>query len=146
MFLLLQDAEEDKKKLSTAHLNTLYTEEKKKEKLIHVNSTIDQILSFDKHNPHSHEPPKEEKKNLYLLHSQVKRLTEENYHLSNTVNPAKSRPSPNHVDCSICLTSSKDVLFQPCMHICCCSICAEKVSHCPVCRQSIQQKSKVFLS
>lgn len=46
--------------------------------------------------------------------------------------------------CKICLTSSADILFQPCGHICSCSDCARRLYTCPVCRRSITRYIRTY--
>jgi len=50
-------------------------------------------------------------------------------------------------ECVICLTTSKEVAFIPCGHLCCCSKCGLKSSllQCPVCRLNITSRQKIFL-
>ncbi|XP_012530931.1 E3 ubiquitin-protein ligase LRSAM1 isoform X2 [Monomorium pharaonis] len=48
------------------------------------------------------------------------------------------------IECVICLDLQCEVIFLPCGHFCCCSICAEKVpAECPMCRGSIERKVRV---
>jgi hypothetical protein len=51
------------------------------------------------------------------------------------------------LECCICLSSKKCVLFLPCKHICTCEECGidRKLSSCPVCRIVIHSRTKVFL-
>lgn len=51
----------------------------------------------------------------------------------------------NMIECVICLDLQCEVIFLPCGHFCCCSICAEKVpAECPMCRSSIERKVRVL--
>lgn len=47
--------------------------------------------------------------------------------------------------CKICLHRKIDTLFLPCRHQVCCKRCANKVSECPICRATIQQRLAIFL-
>ncbi len=53
------------------------------------------------------------------------------------------------LDCCICLSANKCVLFLPCKHICVCEDCGltrlPPLTNCPVCRETIRSKTKVFL-
>lgn len=53
------------------------------------------------------------------------------------------------LDCCICLSANKTVLFFPCKHICACEECGiirtPPLTHCPVCREFIKSKTKVYL-
>lgn len=43
-------------------------------------------------------------------------------------------------DCAICLCNTKDTVFYPCGHYYCCNECSNKLSNCPICRNTISQK------
>lgn len=48
--------------------------------------------------------------------------------------------------CCICLENEKCVLLLPCKHICICTKCSKKsLKCCPMCRETILQKLKVYL-
>ena len=49
-------------------------------------------------------------------------------------------------ECKICLSNPCDVIFDPCNHMCCCSFCAVRVQHCPLCRNLIRRRVGVFLT
>ncbi|KAG5338137.1 LRSM1 ligase, partial [Acromyrmex charruanus] len=50
----------------------------------------------------------------------------------------------NIIECVICFDLQCEVIFLPCGHFCCCSICAEKISaECPMCRSLIERKVRV---
>ena len=48
--------------------------------------------------------------------------------------------------CTICLDNGRQVCFLPCKHTVTCGECAEAVDTCPVCRQPIAEKMRIFLS
>ena len=50
------------------------------------------------------------------------------------------------VDCKICLEGSVEMVFIPCGHICACNSCAERVTSCPLCRKTIEQSIKIYVS
>jgi hypothetical protein len=50
------------------------------------------------------------------------------------------------ITCVICLDRVRGMVFQPCMHLCCCPLCAAAASSCPMCRRSIDSRLKIFLS
>ncbi|XP_011706020.1 PREDICTED: E3 ubiquitin-protein ligase LRSAM1-like isoform X3 [Wasmannia auropunctata] len=63
---------------------------------------------------------------------------------ASTSNQDNSIQNVNIVECVICLDLQCEVIFLPCGHFCCCSICADKVSaECPMCRSSIERKVRV---
>jgi baculoviral IAP repeat-containing protein 7/8 len=46
--------------------------------------------------------------------------------------------------CKICLDKEREIIFDPCRHVVCCSGCAKKVERCPVCRSYILLKTIVY--
>jgi hypothetical protein len=50
--------------------------------------------------------------------------------------------------CIICQDNNKNMIFEPCHHICICEPCdkATPLADCPICRKVITSKSCVFLS
>ena len=56
-------------------------------------------------------------------------------------------PSPleDQEDCVVCMDGPAQVVFVPCGHACCCSLCAQRLAeagtlvHCPLCRATICQ-------
>jgi len=53
------------------------------------------------------------------------------------------RPDEEHMLCRICYNKTRDILFMSCNHIVACSVCAEKMDTCPVCRALITSKFQV---
>ena len=49
----------------------------------------------------------------------------------------------NRYKCMKCLRAEVEVVFVPCLHITCCSRCAETMKTCPVCRDGIKSSFKV---
>jgi len=48
--------------------------------------------------------------------------------------------------CVICMTRQRNMLFNPCRHICCCSECAyNNIHECPICRQVISEQFAIYL-
>jgi hypothetical protein len=48
--------------------------------------------------------------------------------------------------CVVCLEKQREIVFVTCGHLICCQVCSGKVSLCPVCREDIQRRQRVFLS
>lgn len=48
--------------------------------------------------------------------------------------------------CKICLDEDAGVLFEPCGHICCCTSCGVPLQQCPICRTSITNIIKAYIS
>ncbi|KAK2708138.1 hypothetical protein QYM36_013902 [Artemia franciscana] len=47
--------------------------------------------------------------------------------------------------CRVCLDKRVEVIYFPCGHLVCCSICTSVLANCPLCRQVISYTAKVFL-
>ncbi|GFY03445.1 baculoviral IAP repeat-containing protein 7-A [Trichonephila clavipes] len=50
----------------------------------------------------------------------------------------------NTIICKICMNDEMNVVFQPCSHFISCHICATKIFDCPLCRNPVTHKIKVF--
>jgi hypothetical protein len=48
--------------------------------------------------------------------------------------------------CVICMYESREVLFVPCGHVCSCTKCAEDIETCPMCRATIKQSHRAYIS
>ena len=49
-------------------------------------------------------------------------------------------------ECVVCLDASYCVVLVPCHHMCLCVECAESIENCPICRQGITSRIRVFKS
>jgi len=61
----------------------------------------------------------------------------------------KDSPGEETMDkllCKICLEREIDTALLPCRHSCLCSVCANNVNQCPVCRNSIGQVLQIYRS
>ena len=47
--------------------------------------------------------------------------------------------------CAVCSQGKLEVLFRPCRHVCCCSVCAVRLQDCPICRAAIKAREKIFV-
>lgn len=47
-------------------------------------------------------------------------------------------------NCCVCINSAPAIVFIPCGHLCACEECSKKCDVCPVCRNAIGSKIKVF--
>jgi len=47
--------------------------------------------------------------------------------------------------CTVCCAQTLDTVFMPCMHLCCCSKCAEEATNCPVCNADIGSRLRTYL-
>lgn len=47
-------------------------------------------------------------------------------------------------NCCVCINSAPAIVFIPCGHLCACEECSKKCDVCPVCRNAIDSKIKVF--
>jgi hypothetical protein len=64
--------------------------------------------------------------------------------------PKRNRDGEDEEDvsseCVICMDSKKNYLIEPCMHLCICSNCVDKVKDsCPVCRGKVTKKTRIFI-
>ncbi len=52
------------------------------------------------------------------------------------------------IHCVICHSRDRDVIFYPCMHVCCCNACSNNLytKVCPTCRTEIQDTKVIYLS
>ncbi|RDD43445.1 E3 ubiquitin-protein ligase LRSAM1 [Trichoplax sp. H2] len=79
------------------------------------------------------------------------------YYLSNTSTNKTSTPTKSgssyatptatsdlSAECSICMDAPANVVFLDCGHVCTCLKCAEAMTHCPICRQLIIRKIRIF--
>ena len=46
-------------------------------------------------------------------------------------------------ECMVCSDNKRDVLFQPCGHVCTCATCADRVKKCLLCRREVLSHSEV---
>lgn len=53
---------------------------------------------------------------------------------------------PTELICCVCMERRRSVVFKPCEHMSCCSECSLKIKKCPICRETINSVSRVFLS
>ena len=52
------------------------------------------------------------------------------------------------IQCVVCHSAERNVVFLPCKHFACCNLCANNLytNKCPTCRGSIEEKQTVYLS
>uniref|UniRef100_A0A3P8VQI4 Leucine rich repeat and sterile alpha motif containing 1 n=1 Tax=Cynoglossus semilaevis TaxID=244447 RepID=A0A3P8VQI4_CYNSE len=64
------------------------------------------------------------------------------------VTPAASSPveAPGSSECVVCMESQSQVIFLPCGHVCCCTVCNEALQNCPMCRANISQRVLLYRS
>ena len=48
--------------------------------------------------------------------------------------------------CVCCWSTDRNIMFRPCKHVVTCTDCANRISECPICRQSITERESVFCS
>ena len=56
----------------------------------------------------------------------------------------KIRALEKEKECKICMDKEVEVIFIPCGHIVCCAQCGENFNCCPVCKQEIVYKNRIF--
>ena len=59
---------------------------------------------------------------------------------------ATSVPTPNSDlnNCSICWEKEPNMVFIPCGHMAACETCASQLQDCPICREKITNKQKIY--
>jgi hypothetical protein len=64
------------------------------------------------------------------------------------VAPVEEKKEDESDDCVVCMTTKKNYIILPCMHMCLCSECVEPTrasTKCPMCRADIVDIKKVFV-
>ena len=54
-----------------------------------------------------------------------------------------SSADPAAEECMVCSDNKRDVLFQPCGHVCACASCADRVKKCLICRREVLSHAEV---
>ena len=54
-------------------------------------------------------------------------------------------PDEDSTLCVVCLSAPKDTVLVPCGHFCSCNSCSGALTACPMCRQQIQYRQRVFV-
>lgn len=49
-------------------------------------------------------------------------------------------------ECVICMDQKSDVVLLNCGHVCCCFNCSNSLANCPICRNPVVQRVRIFLS
>jgi hypothetical protein len=64
------------------------------------------------------------------------------------VPPAAPNPGAEEMQCVVCMDAPKDRIVLPCMHLCACGPCAQRLleldASCPVCRGPVERMAQVF--
>ncbi len=62
--------------------------------------------------------------------------------------PAAPNPDAEETQCVVCMDAPKDRIVLPCMHLCACGPCAQRLleldASCPVCRGPVERMAQVF--
>ncbi|TRY73935.1 hypothetical protein TCAL_01508 [Tigriopus californicus] len=86
----------------------------------------------------------------FFFFKEAEKSHAENNHLQAVLRRLKRRKSDEPQNgsgvCSICLDDPLEVLFNPCGHIATCGRCAQRCLACPICRNRIDSRKKVFLA
>lgn len=65
------------------------------------------------------------------------------------ISPDQDHPaSEQDYSCVVCRDNVPCVVFKPCSHSCCCASCALALPNrrCPICNETIRQKTRVFFA
>ncbi|XP_068020180.1 E3 ubiquitin-protein ligase LRSAM1 isoform X1 [Melanerpes formicivorus] len=49
-------------------------------------------------------------------------------------------------ECVVCMEQETQMVFLPCGHVCCCQRCCQRLQTCPLCRQEVTQRIRIFPS
>ncbi|XP_070811604.1 E3 ubiquitin-protein ligase LRSAM1 [Pituophis catenifer annectens] len=60
--------------------------------------------------------------------------------------PSAPTAEEHHCECVVCMELEARVVFLNCGHVCCCQTCSEALHTCPLCRQEIVQRIRLFHS
>uniref|UniRef100_A0A670ZGH5 Leucine rich repeat and sterile alpha motif containing 1 n=1 Tax=Pseudonaja textilis TaxID=8673 RepID=A0A670ZGH5_PSETE len=60
--------------------------------------------------------------------------------------PSAPPTEERHCECVVCMELQAQVVFLNCGHVCCCHSCSEALRTCPLCRQDIVQRIRLFHS
>ncbi|XP_058015232.1 E3 ubiquitin-protein ligase LRSAM1 isoform X4 [Ahaetulla prasina] len=60
--------------------------------------------------------------------------------------PSAPLAEERHCECVVCMELEAQVVFLNCGHVCCCQSCSEALRTCPLCRQEIVQRIRLFHS
>ncbi len=58
---------------------------------------------------------------------------------------AKGGVSGGGGECVICLDLAKEIMLEPCRHVCLCADCAPRVNDCPVCRARVVSRVRLYM-
>eukprot|EP00794_Sanderia_malayensis_P016203 gene16203-17833_t len=58
--------------------------------------------------------------------------------------PVEGMVAEYEQECVICLDKRPDMIFLNCGHLCTCAVCSAPLNQCPLCRQEIAQKFRLF--
>ena len=77
--------------------------------------------------------------------SLTRRLQQMQAQLGSSVAPPAA---PEETMCVVCMDAPKDCIVLPCMHLCACGPCAQRLlelnASCPVCRGPVERMAQVF--
>jgi len=66
-----------------------------------------------------------------------------NQRLYENGNPIANSDSDKN-SCVVCMNHRSNITFIPCGHVATCELCSSQVQICPICRQKINERQKIF--
>jgi serine/threonine protein kinase len=57
---------------------------------------------------------------------------------------AAQQAAADRNDCVVCADEQRSTALVPCGHVCCCADCAADLHECPICRQAVRERVKLF--
>lgn len=58
----------------------------------------------------------------------------------------ENRQLKTRMMCKICMDEDATIAMVPCGHLCCCTDCASVVTKCPICRQFVEKRLKIWMN
>lgn len=84
---------------------------------------------------------------LTLVHRLRRMIKRQNNLLKTKLRELLQNPNPNQNHrCVICMDKERNLVFNPCSHVVCCSICSKSLKSCPICDRVIVSVQRVFLA
>lgn len=101
------------------------------------------VLGNNPRAPKHHAPHCKDKGNTYSKVPLKDRMYENGKLILSSSLNTESNSADQHL-CTICMDGQSNMTFVPCGHVAACEACASKVQICPICRQTITSRLKLF--
>lgn len=104
-------------------------------------------IGYDFNRP-EHKEKKEEEFNYYeyeLRPAQTERYQHRIEEVKEEKQIVDEETDIEELQCTICLTYKKCMMFEPCNHLCVCNECSKNINECPMCRSKFTNVKYIFL-